>query len=87
MTESTLVTDPGNGTLEVFPLPIDTGCLHSLLKDVFQNYWDQIYFGTAVEGRCGITYAKPTSDWRLTPGTAKPAETCAGRLRGGAARR
>lgn len=50
MVHSTLVTEPGNGTLEVFSLPTDTGCLHSLLTDVFQNYWDQIYFGTAVPG-------------------------------------
>jgi hypothetical protein len=50
MTESTLVTEPGNGTLEVFPLPADTGCLHSLLRDVFENYWDQIHFGPAVQG-------------------------------------
>ena len=50
MTESTLVTEPDGGTLEVFPLPTDTACLHSLLTEVFQNYWDQIYFGTAVQG-------------------------------------
>ncbi|TVR66092.1 MAG: hypothetical protein EA420_02105, partial [Candidatus Competibacteraceae bacterium] len=50
MTLSTLVTEPGNGTLEIFPLPTDTELLRTLIADVFQNYWDQIYFGTAVQG-------------------------------------
>ena len=50
MTQSTLITEPGNGTLEIFALPTDAEFLQTLITDVFQNYWDQIHFGTAVQG-------------------------------------
>ena len=50
MTQSTLITEAGNGTLEIFALPTDTEFLQTLITDVFQNYWDQIHFGTAVQG-------------------------------------
>ena len=38
MTQSTLVAEPGNGTLEIFALPTDTELLRTLIADVFQNH-------------------------------------------------
>ncbi|MCV6591231.1 MAG: hypothetical protein OIF57_19755 [Marinobacterium sp.] len=45
-----IVEEEGNGTLEIFDLPVDTDFLLELLTDVYDNYWDQIHFGTAVQG-------------------------------------
>ncbi len=50
MSQSKIVTEPGEGTLEIFSLPTDTAFLQTLISDIFENYWDQIYFGTAVQG-------------------------------------
>ena len=57
MTQSTLVTEPGNGTLEIFALPTAAEFLQTLITDIFQNYWDQIHFGTAVQG--GVWEVRP----------------------------
>ncbi len=43
-------TELGNGKVEIFELPTDTEFLLKLLTDVFENYWDCIHFGTAVQG-------------------------------------
>lgn len=50
MNQSVRITEPGNGVLEIFPLPTDTAFLQSLVTDIFENYWDQIHFGTMVQG-------------------------------------
>lgn len=50
MNRSTVVNEAGEGTLELFPLPVDTDFLQALITDVFENYWDQIHFGTTVQG-------------------------------------
>lgn len=50
MSQSKIVEEPGNGTLEIFTLPTDIEFLRTLITDIFENYWDQIYFGTAVQG-------------------------------------
>ena len=50
MNQSHIVEEPGNGGLKVFPLPTDTESLKRLLTDVFENYWDSIFFGSAVQG-------------------------------------
>ncbi|NJM12198.1 MAG: hypothetical protein HC889_10200 [Synechococcaceae cyanobacterium SM1_2_3] len=44
MTESTVVTEPGNGTLEIFTLPTDTEFLLILITDIFENYWQDFRF-------------------------------------------
>ena len=44
MSQPNIVTESGEGTLEVFSLPTDTAFLQTLISDVFENYWDQIYF-------------------------------------------
>ena len=44
------VSEPGQGTLEVFPLDTSEETLFSLLEDVFQNHWESIIFGTLVQG-------------------------------------
>jgi len=53
MTQSTLVTEPGNGTLEVFTLPTDAEFLQTLITDVFQNYWDKFISAPPFRARCG----------------------------------
>lgn len=45
-----IVEEQGNGTLEIFELPNDSAFLERFLSDVYNNYWDQIHFGTAVQG-------------------------------------
>ncbi|ESQ11639.1 MAG: hypothetical protein N838_20140 [Thiohalocapsa sp. PB-PSB1] len=50
MNQSRLVDEPGNGRLEIFDLPTDTETLRRLLTDIFENYWDRIHFGSAVQG-------------------------------------
>lgn len=50
MSQSKIVEEPGNGTLEIFVLPTDTDFLRTIITDIFENYWDQIHFGTAVQG-------------------------------------
>lgn len=41
---------PSGGRIEVFPLPADTVLLETLLRDIFDNYWQHIVFGPFVEG-------------------------------------
>lgn len=50
MTQSRIVEEPGNGRLEIFDLPTDSETLLRLLTDIFENYWDRIHFGSAVQG-------------------------------------
>ncbi|MCC7517029.1 MAG: hypothetical protein IT470_06795 [Pseudomonadales bacterium] len=47
---SSIVVEPGNGTLEVFSVPAEERVLFPMLKDIFENYWDVIIFGSAVQG-------------------------------------
>ncbi len=48
--KSKIVVEPGNGTLELFPLPVDESFLLELITDIFTNYWNVIYFGVSVQG-------------------------------------
>ncbi|SHK79870.1 hypothetical protein SAMN05443637_11278 [Pseudonocardia thermophila] len=50
MTAPTLVEEPGNGTLHVWPLPTDEDTLLSLVRDVFTEHWHHIFFGPLVQG-------------------------------------
>lgn len=45
-----IVEELGNGTLEIFPLSTETNNLLIIITDIFENYWDKIHFGTAVQG-------------------------------------
>lgn len=40
----------GTGPVEAFPLPTDQDFLFRLLKDIFENHWEKIVFGTMVQG-------------------------------------
>jgi len=44
------VTEPGNGTLEVFPLAPDEQVLLALLTELFRDHWDKIHFGLLIQG-------------------------------------
>ncbi|MEM9388713.1 MAG: hypothetical protein AAGA68_26970 [Pseudomonadota bacterium] len=50
MQRGRIVQEEGNGTLELFDLPVETELLERLLTDVYANYWDRIHFGTCVQG-------------------------------------
>lgn len=47
---STIVEEPGAGRLEVFPLPTDEDFLFAMLSDVFGTWWQDIVFGTLIQG-------------------------------------
>lgn len=40
----------GVGQVEYFPLPTDQEFLHRLLADLFENHWQEIVFGTLIQG-------------------------------------
>ncbi len=42
--------EPGMGTVEVFPLPVDERTLLSVLRDIFENHWREIRFGVLIQG-------------------------------------
>ena len=44
------VHEPGNGTLDLFPLDTSEPTLLALLKDLFQQRWADIRFGTLIQG-------------------------------------
>ena len=46
---SRTVDEPGNGTLEIFPLPTDQATLFRLLSEVFEH-WQQVRFGPIIQG-------------------------------------
>ncbi len=46
---SRTVDEPGNGTLEIFPLPTDQATLLRLLSEVFEH-WQQVRFGPIIQG-------------------------------------
>ena len=48
--QSRRVFEAGNGTLEIFDLPISEPVLFELLKDLFENYWQEIVFGILIQG-------------------------------------
>lgn len=45
-----VVSEPGFGKVQRWPLPTDEDTLWLLLKEVFQRYWRDIRFGTSVPG-------------------------------------
>lgn len=47
---STTVEELGAGRVEIFPLPTDEAALEALLRDVFEGWWEQIVFGTLIQG-------------------------------------
>lgn len=50
MTPSIIREEFGIGRIEVFPLPVEPDFLFGLLKDVFENHWSRIVFGTLIQG-------------------------------------
>lgn len=40
----------GTGRVEAFPLSIEQDFLFRLLKDIFENHWEKIVFGSMVQG-------------------------------------
>jgi hypothetical protein len=44
------VIDPDGHAVEIFPLPTEEAALAALLRDLFQNHWQEIVFGPIIEG-------------------------------------
>jgi hypothetical protein len=44
------VVDPDGGTLDIFPLPTDEASLETLLRDLFEQHWQEIIFGPLIQG-------------------------------------
>lgn len=44
------VVDEDGATVEVFALPTDPESLEELLRDLFQNHWNEITFGPLIQG-------------------------------------
>jgi len=44
------VREPGNGTLELFPIPTDAATLESVLRTIFEDHWPDVVFGTLIQG-------------------------------------
>ncbi|BDV40546.1 hypothetical protein DSM21852_37990 [Methylocystis bryophila] len=44
------VSEPDGTPLDVFPLPTDPASLEELIRDLFENHWRDIVFGTLIEG-------------------------------------
>lgn len=42
--------EPGNGRLEVFPLPLEEAVLEELLTEVFSQHWQEVQFGILIQG-------------------------------------
>lgn len=61
----TVVEEPGNGTLHVWPLPTDEKTLLALITDVFEKYWRNIHFGVLVQG-AAWEVAAPNAPTRIT---------------------
>lgn len=61
------VEEPGNGTLEIWPLDTSEEFLWALFKDLFENWWDKIQYGILIQG--GVLEfeppCKPTKVGRL----------------------
>jgi hypothetical protein len=44
------VTEADGSVMEVFPLPTDAASLEALLRDLFENHWQEITFGPIIQG-------------------------------------
>jgi hypothetical protein len=42
--------EPDGTPLDVFSLPVDTASLEELIRDLFQNHWQEITFGPLIQG-------------------------------------
>ena len=47
---SRVVTEPGNGTLELFPLDTSATTLVPLCTELFRDHWAAIRFGILIQG-------------------------------------
>jgi len=47
---SYIVEEPGNGTLEIFPLEPEESVLTTLMTELFRDHWDKIHFGPLIQG-------------------------------------
>lgn len=44
------VTEPDGSAMEVFALPADAASLEAILRDLFENHWQEITFGPIIQG-------------------------------------
>jgi hypothetical protein len=48
--KSEIINELGSGTLEIFPVEATETFLYTMLKDIFENYWQEIHFGILIQG-------------------------------------
>ena len=48
--ESVRQVEPDGSTAEVFALPTDEASLEAILRDLFENHWQEITFGPLIQG-------------------------------------
>lgn len=48
--EPRTVYEPGNGTLEIFPIAPEEATLVTLMTELFRDHWDKITFGPLIQG-------------------------------------
>ena len=48
--KSKVIEEVGSGKLEIFPIKPTEATLFILLKDIFENYWQEIHFGILIQG-------------------------------------
>ncbi len=46
----TIVEEPGNGRVELFPLDTSEAALFALCRDLFENAWQDLVFGILIQG-------------------------------------
>ena len=50
VTSSLVVTEPGNGTLDLFPIDTSEETLVALCTELFRDHWEAIRFGILIQG-------------------------------------
>ena len=46
----TTASEPGIGLVEKFRLEVSEDCLLRLLTDLFEHHWDELVFGSLIQG-------------------------------------
>jgi hypothetical protein len=63
------IVEPDGALLDVFSLPTDAASLEELIRDLFENHWNEIVFGPIVQGAAWEIHAdRPPTRIRLLDG-------------------
>ncbi|HEY8214775.1 MAG TPA: hypothetical protein VIG36_11665, partial [Methylocystis sp.] len=63
------IVEPDGALLDVFSLPTDAASLEELIRDLFENHWNEIVFGPIVQGAAWEIHTdRPPTRIRLLDG-------------------